>query len=388
MHSEKASHQTMKQLNREMILKTLRMEPSISRADLAKITQLSRPTVSSIVKKLVDEGLVKELGSGDSKGGRKPILLKYNATYQYVIGAILKNNRISLRLASLDGEAIDEVIFPIDLPNTIKVIFNTLKKGVHHFCELHQIEKSQLLGMVFGVPGISRSRTKNFLHSPSILYENEQEIEESMQNFYIPILVENDVNLMAMGEYSKLLLKNYNSLLYVFSGLGIGSGFIMDGALKRGAHQAAGEIGSMVIGNPENVLPNMGIFESNFGTLGVANRLGIDNPSEAVGYMVSHMELNKVSGFYKEYKVHWHAAILSIAAVIDPEIVLLGGDLNKLPSDFLTDLQIKSEKHLPVHPEFINAQDEEVGLRGAVELALESFSIYGYQKIKQKGEEL
>jgi DNA-binding transcriptional ArsR family regulator len=257
--NSKANHQTMKQSNREMILKNLRAEPAISRADLAKITELSRPTVSSIISELISEGLVTELGSGDSKGGRKPILLQYNATYQYVVGAILENNQISLRLANLDGETIDEIEYYVELPNTIHIIFKLLNQGILHFNINHQVQQHQLLGMVFGVPGISKNRSKNFLYSPGILYESEMEIEDCIREFQIPIIIENDVNLMAIGEYSKMSNPEYHSLLYIFAGLGIGSGLIMDGVLQRGEHQAAGNQFN-VNWNPELMLPNMGVL--------------------------------------------------------------------------------------------------------------------------------
>jgi predicted NBD/HSP70 family sugar kinase len=387
--NKKASHQTMKKSNREMILQTLRAEPAISRADIAKITKLSRPTVSSIISELISEGLVTEIGSGNSKGGRKPILLQYNATYQYVVGALLENNQISLRLANLDGETIDEIIFEIELPNTIQEIFKRLSQGILHFYKNQHVMQHQLLGMVFGVPGISKNRSKNFLHSPAILYESEKDIEESIQEFPIPIHIENDVNLMAIGEYSKVKIHNYHSLLYIFAGLGIGSGLIMDGILQRGAHQAAGEIGSMLIGNPELVLPNMGVFESNFGALGISRKLNIPNSILAVDYMISSLSEKKVNDFYQKFKEHWHASILSIISVVDPKVILLGGDLIKLPPDFLEELKHKCETHLPMYPTFMNASYcEKVGLIGAVELALESFSIYGNQTIKQKGEVL
>jgi len=387
--NEKASHQTMKQSNREMILKTLRAEPAISRADLSKITKLSRPTVSSIIGELITEGLVTELGSGDSSGGRKPILLQYNATFQFVVGAILENNQISLRLANLDGETIGEIIYEIELPNTIQEIFRLLAQGIQHFYKNKHVQQHQLLGMVFGVPGISKNRSKNFLHSPAILYESESEIEESIQEFQIPILVENDVNLMAIGEYSKMKTHNHHTMLYIFAGLGIGSGLIMDGVLQRGAHQAAGEIGSMLIGNPELILPNMGVFESNFGALGISKQLNIPHSTQAVEFMVNHLSEMEVNDFYQKFKEHWHTSILSVISVVDPNVILLGGDLIQMPPDFLQELKKKCEMFLPMYPDFMNASDgEEVGLLGAVELALESFSIYGYQTIKQKGEML
>jgi len=77
--TRKASPKMVKLLNRELIINELRQNPNQSRADLAKKTNLSKPTVSEIVKELIEEGLVFETGFGPSSGGKRPILLKYNA---------------------------------------------------------------------------------------------------------------------------------------------------------------------------------------------------------------------------------------------------------------------------------------------------------------------
>jgi hypothetical protein len=102
--------------------------------------------------------------------------------------------------------------------------------------------------------------------------------------------------------------------------------------------------------------------------------------------MISQLSDLQVANFYLKYKEHWHSLILSVISIVDPKVILLGGDLIKMPPDFLYELKQKCKKFLPMYPDFMKSNGEEVGLLGAVELALESFSIYGYQTIKHKGE--
>jgi len=102
--------------------------PSISRADLAKKTKLSKPTVSVIVLELITEGFVTEVGAGTSTGGRKPILLQYNATYQFVVGALIEGESLSFVLANLDGEEIEHLSIELSLPMSVKASHFIYKK--------------------------------------------------------------------------------------------------------------------------------------------------------------------------------------------------------------------------------------------------------------------
>jgi len=376
---EKASHHTMKQSNREMILKTLRTFPSISRADLAKITKLSKPTVSAIVLELITEGFVTEIGAGISTGGRKPILLQYNATFQFVVGALIEGESLSLVLANLDGKEIEHLSMDLQLPMSVKEIFSLLASGIEEFISHHCEGREQILGIILGVPGISKNQSSGFLHSPGIISESDDEIESTIHKLGIPIVIENDVNLMTIGEYVKKKDRQLDSLLFIFASRGVGCGFIMNQQLQRGHSQAAGEIGSMLIGDPRNLQSTMGVFESNYGALGVSKALQLSSPAKAIETMVKNADKDsEIKVIYEDYQCHWEKAILSVVSVTDPEIVILSGDLSYLGHDFIQRLTDSCSIYLPMNPTFEFAiKCDRVGLVGAIELALESYSIFG-----------
>lgn len=376
---EKANHQTMKQSNREMILKTLRSFPSISRAELAKRTKLSKPTVSAIVLELITEGFITEIGAGTSTGGRKPILLQYNATFQFVVGALIEGESLSLVLANLDGEEIEHLTIELNLPMSVKEIFALLTDGIEQFVKRHCEGREQILGIILGVPGISKNQSTGFLHSPGIIYESDDEIESTIHELGIPIIIENDVNLMTIGEYVKKRNRKLDSLLFIFASRGVGCGFIMNQQLQRGHSQAAGEIGSMLIGDLGKLQPTMGVFESNYGALGISKELQLSSPVKAIETMVKSAKYNAATkAIYEDYQNQWEKAILSVVSVTDPEIVLLSGDLSHLGEAFIERLKDSCSRYLPMNPtfEFATSRDQ-VGLVGAIELALDSYSIFG-----------
>src|SRR5690554_2582098 len=104
---KKSTPSIVKQMNRDLIINELRKRPNQSRADLSKITKLSKPTVSELVKELIDEGLIIETGVGPSSGGKKPINLVYNARFTYVIGIFIENNTIYCALGDMNGEIVN-----------------------------------------------------------------------------------------------------------------------------------------------------------------------------------------------------------------------------------------------------------------------------------------
>src|SRR5699024_1161126 len=102
----KSTPASIKIMNRELIINKLKNKPKQSRANLSQSTGLSKPTVSSIVKELIKEGLIFEVGEGTSTGGKRPVNLVYNPDYNYVVGIAIENNIMYFSLGNMNGELI------------------------------------------------------------------------------------------------------------------------------------------------------------------------------------------------------------------------------------------------------------------------------------------
>lgn len=169
---KKTTPQTVKVMNRELIINELRKHPKQSRADLAKKTKLSKPTVSEIVRELIDEGLILEVGVGESSGGKKPIYLTYNSRFQFVIGILIENDTIHYALGDMNGEIITSYGQKFPRYSEGSAIIDTIEKQVRKLLEAERITFEKILGMVVGVSGIKMDTEEIIRSSPTIKWGN------------------------------------------------------------------------------------------------------------------------------------------------------------------------------------------------------------------------
>lgn len=166
--SNKADAVMVKLMNRELIINELRRHPKQSRADLAKKTRLSKPAVSEIVKELIEEGIVFESGVGPSRGGKKPILLEYNARSNYVVGCFIENEMIFVALGDMNGEIVNMVKKEFTSPAEGQWIIDRITEGVKSLLEAEKVDPRRVLGMAVGVSGIAGETENSITTSPTI----------------------------------------------------------------------------------------------------------------------------------------------------------------------------------------------------------------------------
>jgi DNA-binding MarR family transcriptional regulator len=120
---QKATRQHTREHNRNLVLKTIIEHDSISRAQIARITSLTRTTVSDIVVDLLDEGLVSEVGVGSSQGGKSPILLSLVEDSRYLIGLDLAHNQFRGAIVNLHGKIREHIAIPVRSTNGEEALF-------------------------------------------------------------------------------------------------------------------------------------------------------------------------------------------------------------------------------------------------------------------------
>ncbi|WP_434565532.1 ROK family transcriptional regulator [Thermoanaerobacterium thermosaccharolyticum] len=237
----------IKQINKSIVLNTIRKKGIISRADLANITGLNKSTVSSLVDELIKDGFVEEEGPGESKGGRKPIMLMINSLAGCVVGIdldvnyilviltdilanILWQKRINLKIGEEKEDIIGKIIDLIDeaISNSPKTV-----KGV--------------LGIGIGVPGITDYKRGIVLKAPNLKWENVELKKIIEEKFHLNVYIDNEANTGAIAEKWFGVGKNARNFVYVSAGIGIGTGIIINNELYRGSFGLAGEMGHMTI---------------------------------------------------------------------------------------------------------------------------------------------
>lgn len=244
---QRGTFQLMKSLNRNIILNKIRQEGPISRAQIAKDSKLTPPTVSSIVKELIDSGLIKESVQGESKGGRKPTMLVINAKSFYVIGLDVGPKDIKTILTDLNGEVLEFQERDLDLPLTNESLLHVMKEEIQRVIGLYEKEEDKIIGIGIGMHGVVDVDQGISLYAPNLNLRNIPLKEELEKQFNRTVKVENDAKALALGEVWFGNGEGADSVVAVNIGNGIGAGIVVDGKLFHGEHFIAGEIGHMTI---------------------------------------------------------------------------------------------------------------------------------------------
>ncbi|MFQ3545438.1 ROK family transcriptional regulator [Halobacillus rhizosphaerae] len=260
----RGSFQLMKSINRSMILNMIREKGPISRAEIAKQTSLTPPTVSNIVKELIHTEFVIETTQGASKGGRKPTLLEINADNFYILGIDVGRYKMNIVVTNLYGALKDETVIPIpDYPSKEELI-HSMKEGIHSMLNSSSHKRDKFVGIGVGMHGIVDPVNGISLFAPSF-HLHDIPIKEELENdFQMIVKVENDARTMTLGEYWFGNGNDSDHLVGVNVGNGIGAGVMINGQLFHGEHNIAGEIGHVTIdlSGPKCTCGNYGCLQT------------------------------------------------------------------------------------------------------------------------------
>ncbi|UOE53730.1 ROK family transcriptional regulator [Bacillus sp. CMF12] len=245
---QKGTFQWMKSINKTIVLNKIRMSGPISRAQIAKETNLTPPTVSSIVKELLHEHFVVESQQGQSSGGRKPTMLVLNHQGFYVLGVDVGPVKIRTVLTDLNGKVLFSHSAYLPSYVTNKTLLDLLKTEISNMLKNAADSTGKLLGIGIGMHGVVDHKHGNSLFAPSLNLRNIAIKEELEHYFQVTVRVENDARVMALGETWFVSDQNDSGTVVTINvGNGIGAGIVVDGKLLHGEHNLAGEIGHMSI---------------------------------------------------------------------------------------------------------------------------------------------
>ena len=238
---EKGSFKNMKKQNQKNILSLIKNEDGISRAQIAEKLDLSRATVTNIVRELVEMELVRESKMGKSRGGRRPMLLKLNSEGAYVIGIEWGIEAVKAVLLNFEAEIIAETRI-----SPKKYSLNEYKNHTFSLLEKY-IRKvnnsSKIIGIGLGIHGLVNPELGKSIFTPHFDW-GEVNIKSILTKKYdYPIFIDNDVRMMAAGE----IWQDRDDFIFINTGSGIGAALVFKGELHYGNNFAAGELGHMKI---------------------------------------------------------------------------------------------------------------------------------------------
>ena len=239
----------MKKMNQLSLLTLIMEHGPISRSDLARLSRLSKPTVSAQVEGLIRNRLVSEAGPGESgrRGGKKPTHLEFNAGYGYLAMGEIDPLEIRLAVTDLKGSIIAQAQFRTEAHLGAASVTGRLKDGLSKLLK-QSGRTEQLCLMAIAAPGRVDVRRGVILAAGNIFnWENVPIADPLAAVFKTPVLLDNTVNLAALAEMNYGAAKGVEDFILVHHDTGIGCGVVLGGKLHRGSNWAAGEIAHYIL---------------------------------------------------------------------------------------------------------------------------------------------
>lgn len=340
MKRQSTTARLLRNINRSAVLDLVRSGEPLSRAGIARQLGLSLPTVIRVVDELAADGLVRESGAAVSTGGRPGALVEFAGAASTVVGVDVGGTKMLGAVADLCGHVVHEEYCAHPADATPDDYLQELCGLSERLLEVAADDGRRVRGIGVGVPATVAVPAGIVHWAPAVGWRDLPLRALLTQRFDLPVFVENDVNLMTLGELGFGAGRGLKNLALIAVGTGIGAGIVVGGALYRGAHHMAGEIGYLPPG-----VEFLGRRYPGFGALeGLASGAGIEQRAitlaETLDLPVSAASLTAAGVFAAARDgVAWASqlvaetadylalAIASLSIVLDPELVVLGGGL-------------------------------------------------------------
>src|SRR5687768_5049186 len=230
-------------------MRALRRQGWISRSEISNITGWSKAKASQEIRSLIDKGYLVEIGEGVSQGGRKPGLLRINNQLGYIAGIDIGATSLDIALADVTGSILQRCSEPTDVKLPPEAVFGRCSELLLELIRTQGGTPEQMLGIGVGVPG-PVDFARGVLVAPPLMPEWENfPIRDFFKKTFVSafVVVDNDVNIMALGEQRAGDGAGIDHLIFVKIGTGIGAGIISNGKLHRGSDGCAGDIGHICV---------------------------------------------------------------------------------------------------------------------------------------------
>ncbi len=243
-------------INQRVILNQIVQTESISRATLSRLVHISKSAMTENIAALLSTGIIEEVGVGPSHstGGRKPILLKFNRNYAYIVAIDLNYTDPIFVLANLGGDIINRFAIHVTPSSSYETRLTLVKNAVSALIASANLQNRDNLVIAISSPGIYNPATGLLRINEQFATWNLPELSRQLGAFFrTQVLVVNDVNAAAIGELHYGAGKGMRNLLYISCGLGLGAGLILNGALYEGSCNGAGEIANFIVPDIKNI---------------------------------------------------------------------------------------------------------------------------------------
>jgi glucokinase-like ROK family protein len=368
----KGSLNIIREINSSIILDLLKKNAPLSKYEISKITGLSAPTVTNIVNDLTKIGFVKEVGMGESIGGRPPLLLDLNPEGGFIVGVDISSDDITSIVVDILGNIISKSVHTVDSNETDFVIFDKIIAIISDSVQKSGKDWSLIFGMGIGVSGDVDS-SKGIINYATRLNWSNVPLKSIIENsFHIPTYVDENVRLLSAAENWFGAGKDFKNIICIRVGDDIGAGVILDGKLYSGSGGKAGVNISHMIVQPDGdicVCGNRGCLQTVVSSQAIVERTKklLKKKSNSLLSKYKNNESNELTvkiiaeaakagdevslKAMDETGKYLAVAISNLASCIDPELVIIGGGIAQSGNVLFNPLQRYVQKYVkPINP--------------------------------------
>ena len=333
------------------VLDVVRHDAASTRPEIMRRTGLGRAVVVQRVEELIGRGLLVEAGLGPSSGGRAPRTIQLNASAGHVLVADLGATSIGVGIADLSGNLVEQREEPADVTDGPEAILGRVEELFAGLGSERHEDLGALWGIGIGVPGPVEFATGRPVSPPIMPGWNDYPVRERFSTPHnVPVWVDNDVNLMALGEYRAGVARGHDAAIFIKVGTGIGAGIIIDGKLHRGSQGSAGDVGHIQVADDPSIIcrcGNIGCLEALAGGAALARdgtRAARDGRSRLLAGLLAER------GRIEATEVGWAAAhgdavsrqliatagnriglmVATLVNALNPSLVVIGGGVSGL----------------------------------------------------------
>ena len=374
------------------MLESIRRLGPVSRAQIARATGLSKPTVSQVLTALEGARLVRE--AGRSSGGKGPtaVLYELNPRAGWVVGLDVGRDWVRAAIADLTGDIASRRVERARA-RSADALLAQLGETAHALAAEAGIRWHDVTYAVVGSPGVFEQSRGQFALAHNLPGWGRQGLIEALQReLGTKLAFENDVNLAALGERDQGLGKDVDDFVYLHVGTGVGLGIVVNGALYRGAHGTAGEVGYLpLVEDPRaSRSRRRGALEGGLGAAAIvdaARLAGLRPPVTTDRVFDAAARGDRAAqAIVARVAERIALALAAIAPVLDPELVILGGAVGRHGEMLLEPVRRELHALSPFSPRVeVSPLGEDAELIGAVSLALQAAQDQLFARVEAKG---
>lgn len=335
---KEVNHSKIKESNRKKILALLLEKNEITKLDISRKLNISITTVSTNINELKEEGIVEDVGSLESTGGRKAMAIKLIEDCRYSIGVALTPNHIKISLVNLKREIVENIRIR-HRNDGIENIITLIKENLDLIIKKYNLDGEKLLGVVFSLPGTVDFQ-EGIVKYSYLLGMKDFNFKERFEYLKVPVYVDNEANLSAYYEFLSRE-DSLENLLYVSITEGIGLGIVINSKIHRGDNNSAGELGhiKISINGKKCKCGAKGCLEaytSKSSLVDIYNELSEGTISEVSEFEDKYYQKDELAEkALEEYLNYLGVGISSLVMILDSSRIVIGGDINNLLMDKL-----------------------------------------------------